>query len=84
MSIDVHANNLVDLFEAVATRFPDRPIFGAKTGPGQFAWMTYEEVGDQVDRTRAGLALLGNVRDRDKSSRSEAVTSRPSHRGLMV
>ncbi len=59
VSIDVHANNLVELFEAVATRFPDRPIFGTKTGPGQFAWVTYEEVGDQVDRTRAGLALLG-------------------------
>jgi long-chain acyl-CoA synthetase len=59
MSTDVHANNLVEVFEESVRRFPDRPVFGSKTGPGQFVWVTYAEVGSRVDQTRAGLALLG-------------------------
>jgi long-chain acyl-CoA synthetase len=50
--------NLVELFERSVQAYGPRPLFGVKRG-GQWTWITYEQVGRQVDACRAGLAALG-------------------------
>ena len=48
----------VELFQATATSGRDRPFLGVRRGEA-WTWQTYGEIAAQVDRFRAGLALLG-------------------------
>ena len=52
--------NLVELFEAAVKKHARNLLFGtknkAKTG---YDWVTYQEVGDRVDKLRGGLAKIG-------------------------
>lgn len=50
--------SLVDLWEEARRRFAERGALAEKQG-GEWSWITYEEVGREVDRVRAGLASLG-------------------------
>jgi long-chain acyl-CoA synthetase len=50
--------NLVELYQKSVEKYFDRPLFGTKQA-GQWRWMTYRELGDQVDRIRGGLAAIG-------------------------
>lgn len=50
--------NLVQLFEESCHRHADRRLFGTKTASG-WEWLTYRQVGEQVDDFRGALAKLG-------------------------
>ena len=52
-------DNLVTLFEESVHTFPTHPLFGTRTPSGDYAWVTYGQVGERVDHLRAGLARLG-------------------------
>jgi long-chain acyl-CoA synthetase len=53
-------DNLVELFETAVGRWPDNKLFGVKTkGGGSLEWSTYRQIGNRVDRLRAGLSGLG-------------------------
>jgi len=58
------AHNLVELLQLSCRRYADRPLLGTRRG-GQWHWLSYREVGQLVDRARAGLARLG-VRPGDR------------------
>ena len=50
--------NLVDMFSRSVEQYKNNPRFGTKVG-GEWQWVTFGQVGEQVDQFRAGLALLG-------------------------
>ncbi len=50
--------NLVEMFSRSVEQHSARPRFGTKVH-GQWQWVTFGEVGQQVDQFRAGLAALG-------------------------
>ena len=50
--------SLVDLWTQSRTRYAERPLFGTKHD-GAWRWTTYADLGDQIERCRAGLARLG-------------------------
>ncbi|MGH7331279.1 MAG: AMP-dependent synthetase/ligase [Candidatus Rokuibacteriota bacterium] len=50
--------NLVEMFERSVSTFASHPLFGVKHG-AQWSWVTYQEIGRQVDALRGGLAGLG-------------------------
>jgi long-chain acyl-CoA synthetase len=52
-------DNLVTLFQESVRQFSDRPLFGTKNAAGDYAWVTYGQVGARVDNLRGGLARLG-------------------------
>jgi long-chain acyl-CoA synthetase len=52
-------DTLVALLENTLARYPDRPAFGTRRGPGHWDWTTYAQFGALITRCRAGLALLG-------------------------
>lgn len=54
--------NLAELAEQSCTRFAERPVFGTKD-EGRWVWTTYGELGQMIDRCRAGLHALGVRRD---------------------
>lgn len=58
MTFQAKFKTLVDIFKHSVAEFPERPLFGTKSG-GQWRWMTYAEFGTQVDAFRGGLAGLG-------------------------
>ena len=49
---------LVELAEHSRARYADRPALGTKHD-GRWTWTTYRQLGDEIDRVRAGLATLG-------------------------
>ncbi|MGZ3478225.1 MAG: AMP-binding protein, partial [Polyangiales bacterium] len=48
----------MELSTRSCARFADRPVFGTKRG-GQWVWTSYRELGELIDRCRAGLHQLG-------------------------
>ncbi len=50
--------NLVELLQESATRFPTRRVFGEKKDD-VWRWTTYQEFSEKVDACRGGLAALG-------------------------
>jgi long-chain acyl-CoA synthetase len=52
-------DNLVDMFEQSVARHAQRPLFGTPDAAGNYAWVTYGDVGRRVERLRAGMARLG-------------------------
>jgi long-chain acyl-CoA synthetase len=54
----VEFQNLVELCERSFREFAARELFGVKRDAG-WQWLTYREVGEQVDALRGGLARLG-------------------------
>ncbi len=54
-------DNLVDLFEKSAEKYPFNLIFGTKNAQGIYQWVTYSEVSTRVNNVRGGLAQLGVV-----------------------
>ena len=52
-------SNLVALVERSIDLFPNKPLFGTKNRQGEYEWLTYGEVGERIDRVRAGLAQSG-------------------------
>jgi long-chain acyl-CoA synthetase len=50
--------HLVELFQQAVEHYAERPAFGVLKGR-EWQWTTYAELGEQVERFRAGLALLG-------------------------
>jgi len=52
-------DNLVDLFNSAVEKFGERPLFGVKTAPNSYQWLTYQQIGQRVDHLRGGLAQLG-------------------------
>ncbi|OIP44922.1 MAG: long-chain fatty acid--CoA ligase [Deltaproteobacteria bacterium CG2_30_63_29] len=50
--------NLVDMFEKSVERYAANPLFGVKEG-GEYKWITYKDVGQQVKGLRGGLSALG-------------------------
>jgi long-chain acyl-CoA synthetase len=53
-----NAMNLVELLQTSCDRYPDRPVLGTRQSDA-WRWLSYRELGDLVDRARAGLAALG-------------------------
>jgi long-chain acyl-CoA synthetase len=53
--------NLVSLLTTCVERYRNRPVFGVRGEQG-WQWMTYGQLGDLIDRFRAGLASLGVTR----------------------
>jgi long-chain acyl-CoA synthetase len=51
--------NLVTMFQDSVRRFGERPLFGQPAPDGTWVWLAYREVGERVDRFRAGLRTLG-------------------------
>jgi long-chain acyl-CoA synthetase len=51
--------NLVDLFQRSVERHAERPLFGERDDDGRWRWLTYRDIGAEVDRARGGLASLG-------------------------
>ncbi len=49
---------LVDVFQHAVQRYPTNHLFGIKRG-GRYQWLTYAEIGEEVDQLRAGLSQLG-------------------------
>lgn len=58
MTFQAKFKTLVDIYTNSVSEFPDRPLFGTKSG-GQWNWMTYAEFGKKVDALRGGLTGLG-------------------------
>lgn len=53
-------NNLVDLFEQSAAKFPNNRLFGTKNPEsGQYQWVTFKQVADRVDNLRGALKKMG-------------------------
>ncbi len=50
--------SLTEIYERSIDRYAPRPFFGLKR-EGNYAWMTYREFGERVERFRAVLASLG-------------------------
>ncbi|MEL6345308.1 MAG: long-chain fatty acid--CoA ligase [Myxococcota bacterium] len=50
--------NLVDMFSRSVEKFADNRRFGTKRN-GAWEWMTFAEMGEQVDAFRSGLASIG-------------------------
>lgn len=50
--------NLVELYQYAAARWPDEPALGTKTADG-WHWVTRRQLVPGIDRARAGLAALG-------------------------
>ena len=50
--------SLVRMAEHSVRTFADRPVFGERAD-GTWSWMTYREVGTQIDELRSGLATIG-------------------------
>lgn len=50
--------SLVQLWESSCRKYEERELFGTKKG-GEWSWLTYGQVGEQVSAMRAGLASLG-------------------------
>ena len=50
--------SLVRMAEHSVRTFADRPVFGERVD-GTWSWMTYREVGTQIDELRSGLATIG-------------------------
>ena len=61
--MDRAPRNLVQLAAGSCQRFGDRKVFGVRRD-GRWVWTTYRELGETIDRCRAGLHELG-VRDGD-------------------
>ncbi len=59
MPIDPPHRNLVQLLENAVARFGDNELFGTRDHEGEYHWVTYREVGQRVERLRAGLARAG-------------------------
>ncbi len=51
--------SLVDLWEESRRRYADRAALAERSRSGEWAWTSYDELGREVDRVRAGLAALG-------------------------
>jgi long-chain acyl-CoA synthetase len=51
-------SDLVSMWERIAARYAERPLFGEKRDSG-WVWLSYTEVAEQVDAFRAALASLG-------------------------
>jgi long-chain acyl-CoA synthetase len=60
----LRAHNLVELLQSSCRRYGNRPLLGTRRG-GQWQWHSYRQIGELVDRARAGLAGLG-VRPGDR------------------
>jgi len=50
--------SLVDMQEKSCAAHAERPLFGTKVN-GEYAWLTYKEFAEQVDKFRGALAKLG-------------------------
>lgn len=55
---DLEYRNLVEIYHHSLGRFAERKLFGLKRD-GQYAWMSYADFGERVDRCRAALAAMG-------------------------
>ncbi|MDF3071608.1 MAG: long-chain fatty acid--CoA ligase, partial [Polyangiaceae bacterium] len=51
-------SDLVSMWERIAVRYAERPLFGEKEDSG-WVWLTFTQVAEQVDAFRAALASLG-------------------------
>ncbi len=58
MSETQQFKNLVDMANRSVARFADRKRFATKID-GEWSWITYRQLGDQIDAFRGGLAQLG-------------------------
>ena len=55
-----YPNNLVDLFEESAKKFPDIRFLGTKNPQsGQYEWLSRKQIAERVDNLRGALAKLG-------------------------
>ena len=52
-------DNLVDLIEDSVKAYSERPVFGTKNAQGEYAWITYGELGARIDNLRGGLKRAG-------------------------
>jgi long-chain acyl-CoA synthetase len=54
--------NVVEMFEDSCFKYGEREIYGTKNSSGTYEWITYKEIGAEVNDLRAGLKLLGMER----------------------
>ena len=59
MHIFEKPDNLVELIENSLEKYPDNVMFGTKNKEGEYAWVTYREVGERIDNLRGGLSQAG-------------------------
>jgi len=52
-------STLVELYQNSTTAFAKNPLIGRRNEDGSWAWTSYEEFGDMIDKARGGLASLG-------------------------
>src|SRR5437870_4472019 len=58
MSFTPAYGDVVSLFHKSVEKFGAKPLFGTRRDGG-WQWLSYAEVGQQVDRLRGGLSSLG-------------------------
>jgi long-chain acyl-CoA synthetase len=52
-------DNLVEMFEISAAKYPNNLLIGEKDAAGEYQWVTYGQIAKRIDNLRAGLAGLG-------------------------
>ncbi len=52
-------DNLVEIFENSAAKYPNNLLIGEKDGAGVYQWVTYSQIATRVNNLRAGLASIG-------------------------
>ncbi len=52
-------DNLVEIFENSAAKYPNNLLIGEKDGAGVYQWVTYSQIATRVDNLRAGLSAIG-------------------------
>jgi long-chain acyl-CoA synthetase len=52
-------DNLVEMFENSAKKYPNNLLIGEKDATGVYQWVTYSQIAERVNNLRAGLASLG-------------------------
>ncbi|PKN05020.1 MAG: long-chain fatty acid--CoA ligase, partial [Deltaproteobacteria bacterium HGW-Deltaproteobacteria-9] len=52
-------DNLVEIFENSAAKYPNNLLIGEKDSAGVYQWVTYSQIATRVNNLRAGLSALG-------------------------
>ncbi len=52
-------DNLVEIFENSAAKFPNNQLIGEKDSAGVYQWVTYSQIATRVNNLRAGLSAMG-------------------------
>jgi long-chain acyl-CoA synthetase len=52
-------DNLVEIFENSAAKYPSNELIGEKDSAGVYQWVTYGQIATRVNNLRAGLSAIG-------------------------